>query len=124
MTLSLFVLAKKAPVFLPSAHSMALKPSFPFRLVRCVQAFVLKPASFCKLSADPGSPNKSDIALFISFSLTLFLYVLASLSSPPHVFYFTLFGIFGRNYSFFPFLSSYNGSPVIHFFREMTQRMS
>ena len=88
-------------MFLPSAHSMALKPSFPFRLVRCVQAFVLKPASFCKLSADPGSPNKSDTALFISFSLTLFLYVLASLSSPPHFFLFhTLWHIWQKLFFF------------------------
>ena len=74
---ALFVLAKAAPAFLPTALSVALRPLFPFRKARYVQVFSLKPAPFCTLFAGLGSTNKSAISLLFSYYLTLVL------SSPP-----------------------------------------
>ena len=74
---ALFVLAKAAPAFLPTALSVALRPLFPFRKARYVQVFPLKPAPFCTLFAGLGSTNKSAISLLFSYYLTLVL------SSPP-----------------------------------------
>ena len=45
----LFLLAKAAPTYLPTALSVALKPLFPFQQAVYVQVFLLKPAPFCKL---------------------------------------------------------------------------
>ena len=74
--LFLFHLARAAPVFLPTALSVALRPLFPFRQAQYAQVFPLKPAPFCTLFADLGSTNKSAIS-FLFFYLTLVL------SSPP-----------------------------------------
>ena len=76
-TLFLYVLAKVAPAYLPTAFSVALRPFFPFRQAQYVQVFPLKPAPFCKLFAGLGSTNKSAISLLFSYYLTLVL------SSPP-----------------------------------------
>ena len=80
--LFLFLLAKAAPVFLPTALSVALRPLFPFRQAQYAQVFPLKPAPFCTLFAGLSSTIKS-----ATFSSLLLLSdscsVLATLSSPP-----------------------------------------
>ena len=75
--LFLFLLARAAPVFFPTAVFVALRPLFPFRQAQYVQVFPLKPAPFCTLFAGLGSTNKSAISLLFSNYLTLVL------SSPP-----------------------------------------
>ena len=77
--LFLFLLARAAPAFLPTALSVALKPLFPFRQAQYAQVFPLKPAPFCTLLAGLGSTNKSAFSLLLSDSRS----VLATLSSPP-----------------------------------------
>ena len=64
--LFLFVLARAAPAYLPTALSVALRPLFPFRQAQYAQVFPLKPAPFCTLFAGLGSTNKSAISLFSS----------------------------------------------------------
>ena len=75
--LFLFLLAKAAPAFLPTALVVALRPLFPFRQSQYAQVSPLKPAPFCTLFAGLGSTNKSAISLLFSYYLTLVL------SSPP-----------------------------------------
>ena len=75
--LFLFLLAKAAPAYLPTALSVALRPLFPFRQAQYAQVFPLKPAPFCTLFAGLGSTNKSAIFLLFPSYLTLVL------SSPP-----------------------------------------
>ena len=75
--LFLFLLARAALAFLPTALSVALRPLFPFQQAQYVQVFPLKPAPFCTLFAGLGSTNKSSTSLFFSYYLTLVL------SSPP-----------------------------------------
>ena len=95
--LFLFLLARAAPAFLPTALSVALRPLFPFRQAQYAQVFPLKPAPFCTLLAGLGSTNKSAISVLFSSYLTLVL------SSPPcpllHLScYLKLCGRSGRNY--------------------------
>ena len=78
--LFLFLLAKAAPAFLPTALSVALRPLFPFRQAQYAQVFPLKPAPFCKLLAGLGSTSKSATSLLL---LSDSRSVLATLSSPP-----------------------------------------
>ena len=78
--LFLFLLAKAAPAFLPTALSVALRPLFPFQQAKYAQVFPLKPAPFCTLFAGLGSTNKSAISLLL---LSDSRSVLATLSSPP-----------------------------------------
>ena len=73
----LFLLARAAPAFLPTALSVALRPLFPFRQAQFVPVFPLKPAPFCTLFAGLGNTIKSAIFLFFFSCLTLVL------SSPP-----------------------------------------
>ena len=75
--LFLFLLARAAPAFLPTALSVALRPLFPFRRAQYAQVFPLKLAPFCKLFAHLSSTNKYAISLLVSSYLTLVL------SSPP-----------------------------------------
>ena len=75
--LFLFLLAKAAPAFLPTALSVALRALFFFRQAQYAQVFPLKPAPFCTLVAGLGSTIMSAISLLFSFCLTLVL------SSPP-----------------------------------------
>ena len=75
--LSLFLLARAALAYLPTALSVALRPLFPFRHAQYAQVFPLKPAPFCTLFAGLGSANKPAIFLLFSYYLTLVL------SSPP-----------------------------------------
>ena len=78
--LFLFLLAKAAPAFLPTALSVALRPLFPFLQAQYAQVFPLKPAPFCTLFAGLGSTNKSAISLLL---LSGSRSVLATLFSPP-----------------------------------------
>ena len=122
--LFLFLLARAAPAFLPTALSVALRPLIPFRQAQYVQVFPLKPAPFCMLFAGLGSTIKSAISLFFSYYLTLVL------SSPPcpllHLSsYFKLCGRSGRNCLLSPpVLSDYNGSPNTYFSQGTMRLMS
>ena len=75
--LFLFLLARAAPAFLPTALSVALRPLFPFRQAQFAPVFPLKPAPFCTLFAGLGNTIKSAIFLLFFSCLTL------ALSSPP-----------------------------------------
>ena len=122
--LFLFLLARAAPAFLPTALSVALRPLFSFRQAQFVPVFPLKPAPFCTLFAGLGNTIKSAIFLLFFSCLTLVL------SSPPcpllHLScYLKLCGRSGRNCpSSPPVLSGYNGSPDTRFSRGTTQLMS
>ena len=122
--LFLFLLARAAPAFLPTALSVALRPLFPFRQAQYVQVFPLKLAPFCTLFAGLGNTIKSAIFLLYFSCLTLVL------SSPPcpllHLScYLKLCGRSGRNCPLSPpVLSGYNGSPDTRFSRGTTQLMS
>ena len=76
--LFLFLLARAAPAFLPTALSVTLRPLFPFQQAQHFQVFLLKPASFCTLFA--GLSNTNKFATFLLFSSYLTL-VLSSLPS-------------------------------------------
>ena len=73
MAMFLFLLARAAPAYLPTALSVALYPFFPFRQAQYAQVFSLKPAPFCTLFDGLGSTNKSAISLLFSYYLTLVL---------------------------------------------------
>ena len=73
---ALFLLARAALAFLPTALSVALRPLFPFRQARYAPVCPLKPALFCTLFARLGNTIKSAIFL-------LFYYLTLVLSSPP-----------------------------------------
>ena len=122
--LFLFLLARAALVFLPTALSVALRPLFPFWQAQYFQVFLLKPASFCKLFAGLGSTNKSTISIFFSYYLTLVLS--SSLCPLLHLSsYLKLCGRSGRNCLLSPsVLSGYNGSPDTRFSRGTTLLMS
>ena len=80
MVLFLFLLAKTALAYLPTAHLVAPRPPFPFRQAQYAQFFSLKLAPFCQLSASLGSTNKHAISLLLlSYSRP----VLATMSSLP-----------------------------------------
>ena len=122
--LFLFLLARAALAFLPTALSVALRLLFSFRQAQYVPVFPLKPAPFCTLFAGLGSINKSAIFLLFSSCLTLVL------SSPPcpllHLSsYLKLCGRSGRDCLLSPpVLSDYNGSPDTRFSRGTTRLMS
>ena len=120
----LFLLARAALAFLPTALSVALRPLFRFRQAQFVKVFPLKPAPFCTLFAGLGNTIKTAISLLFFSCLTFVL------SSPPcpllHLSsYLKLCGRSGRNCpSSPPVLSGYNGSPDTRFSRGTTQLMS
>ena len=121
---ALFLLARAATAFLPTALSVALRPLFPFRQAQYAHVLTVRPAPFCTLSAGLGSTNKSAISLLVSYYLTLVL------SSPPcpllHLsFYLKLCGRSGRNCLLSPsVLSGFNGSLDTRFSRGTTRPMS
>ena len=80
--LFLFLLAKAAQAFLPTALSVALRPLFPFQQAQYAQVFPLKPALFCMLFAGLGSANTSPTSLLLSDSRS----ALTTLSSYPSFF--------------------------------------
>ena len=118
--LFLFLSARAAPAFLPTALSVALRPLFPFRQAQFVPVFPLKPVPFCTLFAGLGNTMKSAIFLLIFSCLTLVL------SSPPcpllHLSCYLK--LCGRCLFSPPVLSGYNGSPDTRFSRGTTQLMS
>ena len=122
--LFLFLLARAAPAFLPTALSVALRPLFPFWQFQYVQVYLLKPAPFYTLFAGLGNTNKSAIFLLFSSCLTLVL------SSPPcpllHLSsHLKLCGRSGRSCLCSPLvLSDYNGSPDTRFSQGTTQLIS
>ena len=119
--LFLFLLARAAPAYLPTALSVVLRPLFPFQLAQYAQVFPLKPAPFCTLFAGLGSTNKSAISLLFSSYLTLVL------SSPPSLLLHlsSYLKLSGRNCLYSPpVLSGYNGSPDNSFSRGTTRLMS
>ena len=61
----IFLLARAAPAFLPTALFVALRPLFSFQQAQYVQVFPLKPAPFCTLFAGLGSTNKSATFLLL-----------------------------------------------------------
>ena len=77
--LFLFLLARAAPAYLPTALYVALSPLFPFQQVQFVQVSPLKPAPFCTLFAGLCTTNKSATFLLLSDSRS----ALTSLSSSP-----------------------------------------
>ena len=122
--LFLFLLARAAPAYLPTALSVALRPLFPLRQAQYAPVSPLKPAPFCTLFSGLGNTKKSAISLLFSSHLTL------ALSSPPcpllHLSsYLKLCGRSGRNCVLSPpVLSGYNGSPDTRFSRGTTRLMS
>ena len=76
----LFVLARAAPAFLPTAVAVALRPLFLFRQAQYVPVSPLKPAPFYVLFAGLGSTNKPATSLLL---LSDSRSVLATVSSPP-----------------------------------------
>ena len=120
---ALFLLARVAPAFLPTALSVALRSLFPLQQAQYAQVFSLKPAPFCTLFAGLGSTNKSAISL-------LFCYLTLVLCSPPcpllHLSsYLKLCGRSGTNCLLSPpALSDYNGSLDTCFSWGTTQLMS
>ena len=104
MPLFLFLLAREAPAYLPTAHSMALRPLFHFQQAQYAEVFLLKPVPFCTLFAGLGSTNKSAISLLLYDSRSV-------LSS---IFPSTSISLAGTVLS--PaVLPGYNGSPDTHF---------
>ena len=79
MALFLFLLAKAAPAYLPTALSVALRPFIPFQQPQYVQVFRLMPPPFRTLFAGLGSTNKFFISLLLLFDSRS---VFAILSSP------------------------------------------
>ena len=120
--LSIFLVAKKALVSMPTALFVALKPSFHIQQVQCVQAFLLKPAPFCKLSASMDSTNKSASSPPLRLSLCSCYFFLSSIfPSIPH----SLLHLARTILSFLLFVSDSNGSSEPnHFFRAMIRLMS
>ena len=80
MALFLFLLARAALAFLPTALSVALRPLFLFRQAQCAPVFPLRPAPFCTLFAGLGNTIKSAISLLLLSDSSS---VLVTLSSPP-----------------------------------------
>ena len=80
--LFLFLFARAALAFLPTALSVALRPLFPFRQAPYAQVFPLKPAPFCTLFC--WSRQHQQVCHFSSLLLLSdSRSVLATLSSPP-----------------------------------------
>ena len=78
--LFLFLLAKAALGYLPTALFAALRPLFPIQQAQYAQVFPLKPAPFCTLFAGLGSTNKSAISFLLRSESRS---VITTLSSPP-----------------------------------------
>ena len=79
MALLLFILAKTALAYFPTALSVALRSLFPFQQAQYVHVVPLKPAPFCKLFANLSTTKSATSFLLVSDSHP----VLATLSSPP-----------------------------------------
>ena len=84
--LFLFLLARVALAYLPTAFSVALRPLFPSQQAQYAEVSPLKPTPFCMLFAGLGSINKSATSFLFSFYLT---FVLFSLPCPVFIFSIT-----------------------------------
>ena len=122
MVLFLFVLAKAALAYLPTAHFVVLlRLRFPYQQAQYAQVSLLKPAPLYKLFAGLGSTYKSATSLLLSSYL---------FCSPLHVsFYFNLSGRSDRSLwqiclHFPSVLSGHNGFPDTGFSRRTTRLMS
>ena len=103
---------------------MALRSSFAFPQAQCVPVSLIKPAPFCKLSADFGSTTKCATVLPFSSSQTLALFSLHFPLRRPFS-SLTLSSIPRKNYPLPPFiLFGYNEHPATHFFLIITLPMS
>ena len=104
---------------------MTLKPPFLIWQAQRVQAFLLQPTRFCKLSASFSSPIKTATSPSFSSSQTLALF-LQRFPLLCHFCYLTVSRIFGRNYLFLPpsLLSCYTESTVTHLFGAVIRLMS
>ena len=71
--LFLFLLARAAPAFLPTALSVALRPLFPFRQAQYPQVIPLKPAPFFTLFAGLAISLLSSYLTLVLSSLPSFL---------------------------------------------------
>ena len=119
--LFLFLLAKAALAYLPTALSVALRPLFPFRQAQYAQVFPLKAAPFCTLFAGLSIINKS--APFLLFSSYMALVLSSLLCSLLRLSCYL--NLSGRNCLLsLPVLSGNNGSPNTCFSWETTQLMS
>ena len=119
--LFLFLLARAAPAYLPTALSVAVRPLFSFQQAQYAQVFPLKLAPFCTLFAGLDSTNKSATFLLFSSYLTLAL----SLPRCPPLHLSFNHKLSPRNCLFSSLvLSGYNGSPDTLFSRGKMRLMS
>ena len=121
MALFLFILAKAALASLPTAHLVVLRPPFPVWHAQFVQSFLLKYATFYKLSA--GLCTTNSFATFFPQTIALFSlrFPLLRSSVSPSLAY--LAGII-LSLLLFYYQTTFNEPPVTHFSRRMTRSMS
>ena len=99
----LFLLARAAPAFLPTALSVSLRPLFLLWQAQYAQVFRLKPAPFCTLFAGLGSTNKSAISLLLlSDSRSVFSSIFPFISN-------SVAALSGTAFSFFLFYQAAMG---------------
>ena len=119
---ALFLLARAAPAFLPTALSVALRPLFPFRQAQYAQVFSAEACAI--LHSLCWSRQHQQVCHFSSLLLLSDSHsVLAALSSPSFLLSQTLADLAGTVFSP-PVLFDYNGSPDTRFSRGTTRPMS
>ena len=109
---ALFLLARAAPAFLPTALSVSLRPFFSFQQAQYAPVF----APFCTLFAGLGSTNKSAISLFLSDSRSVLSSIFPFISNFVADLAGTVFSP--------PVISGCSGSPDTRFSRGTTRLMS
>ena len=114
--LFLFLLARAALAYLPTALSVAMRLLFPFQQAKYVPGFPLKPAPFCTLFAGLDSTNKPATSLLLSDSRFVVFSIFSHISNCVADFSGTVFSP--------PVPSGYNGSPNTRFFGGTTGLMS
>ena len=125
MTLFLFFSTTAAPMFLPTAYFVELKPHFLFGRHSVLKLFCWSPRILQALRwSRQHHQNYQFSSLLLTWDSSS---ALATFSC--FTFFFNLIhsGISGRKYLFFapsPLLSGYNGFPVIYSCRKMTQKMN
>ena len=93
--LFLFLLARTALAYLPTALVVKLRPHFPFRQAQYAQVSLLKSAPFCMLFTGLGSMNESTTSLFLlsdcrSVFSSVFSFTLNSLADLAKTVFFLL----------------------------------
>ena len=104
----LFLLAKAALAFLPTALFVTLRPFFLFQQARYAEVFPLKPTPFCKFFVGLGITNKSAISLFL---LSDSCFILTTLSSS--IFTFTSISLAGTVFSLLLFYQTTMGPQTL-----------